>query len=115
MQDERTIRAHALEAVVMDRVHTLWGYRKWYREHNGWLVQDRVEHTAELRYLLQIVRKARALAAPAIERADAISEAKAERERDERLSDHMAYPSDFDPHPDLEGMPDFNGSFGTFA
>jgi hypothetical protein len=110
--EERTIRAHALEAVVMDRIHTLWGYRKWYREHNGWLVQDRVEHTAELRYLLQIVRKSRALAAPAIERADDVTAAKhaaAARAATwaDRDGDHLAYPEDFN----VEGEPAFNGAF----
>lgn len=71
--DERIIRAHALEAVVMDRIAELWGYRAWYRSHVGWLPQDQVEHRAELHYLIALVRKSRRLAAPAVERADPIT------------------------------------------
>ena len=57
--------AIALENVVHDRIHELWSRRAWYRSHLGWIPEQQVEDRAELRYLVGLARKARALAAPA--------------------------------------------------
>jgi hypothetical protein len=64
--DQDTILANAYRAVIEDRIHELWAYRTWYRNHVGWLPESQTEDRAELRYLLRIARKARALAAPPV-------------------------------------------------
>jgi hypothetical protein len=94
----------AIGDYVIDRIRTLWGYRKWYRTHNGWIVQEKVDNERELRYLIALVRSARRAAAA--EQQDAVTVAKAHAwvQRD---GDHMAYPEDFN----IEGMPEFNGAF----
>jgi hypothetical protein len=64
--DQDTILANAYRAVIEDRIHELWAYRTWFRNHNTWIPEEQVELRAELRYLLRLARKARALAAPPV-------------------------------------------------
>ena len=59
--DARTIRAHATEQVLLDRIAELLRYRRWYRQHPytvDW--PSRQEHAAELRALVRLARSARA-------------------------------------------------------
>ena len=62
--DARTIRAHATEQVLLDRIAELLRYREWYRAH-PWTVDwpMRQEHAAELRALVRLARHARKRAA----------------------------------------------------
>lgn len=62
--DGRTIRAHATEQVLLDRIDELLRYRTWYRDH-PWTVDwpMRQEHAAELRALVRLGRQGRARAA----------------------------------------------------
>jgi len=76
--DARTIRAHATEQVLLDRIDELLRYREWYRTHVGWIPEQQTEDRAELRLLVKLARKARALAAEA---PDPMTTAKAEADR----------------------------------
>jgi hypothetical protein len=60
------ILANAYRAVIEDRIHELWTRRRWYAAHLGWIPEQRTDDMAELRYLVGLARKARALAAPPI-------------------------------------------------
>jgi hypothetical protein len=64
-----TILANAYRAVIEDRIHELWTRRRWYAMHLGWIPEQRTEDMAELRYLVSLARKARALAAPPVVKA----------------------------------------------
>ena len=66
--EQRTIEAHALTVVVDERIAELWAYRRWVRHQPNAAFWSplRVEYELELRALLRLRRKARALAAPAI-------------------------------------------------
>ena len=77
------IEAHAFQAVVEERIAELRGYLRWFRTHQGWIVQERVDTIHELRYLLRLRRKARAIARPIVEREDPLTLAK---------GDHHVYP-----------------------
>ena len=56
---------HVLRVMVEERIAELWRYRRWYRTHRwaDWS-ELRREHDIELRALVRLVRRARALAAP---------------------------------------------------
>jgi len=56
--------AHATEAVLLERITDLWIERAWWR-YNRWAdwPDIRREHTAELRALVAVARRARRLAA----------------------------------------------------
>jgi hypothetical protein len=60
------ITANAYRSVIEDRIHELWKRRGWYAAHLGWIPEQRTEDMAELRYLVGLARKARALSAPPI-------------------------------------------------
>lgn len=88
----------AIGAEVLDRIRVLWGYRKWYATHTGWLVEERVDNIRELRYLIALVRKARRES----EQADPVTAAKA-------YHDWQSEPELYVPN--VEGQPEFNGAF----
>jgi len=58
--------AHATEAVLLERITDLWIERAWWR-YNRWAdwPDIRREHTAELRALVAVARRARRLSAEA--------------------------------------------------
>lgn len=87
---DRLVRAHATEAVLLDRIAELWQDRSWYRTHVGWIPEQQTEDRVELRLLVRLARKARALAAAA---PDPITEAKAAADRDEFAGDFYVYPA----------------------
>ena len=74
--------AHATEAVLLERITDLWIERAWWR-YNRWAdwPDIRREHTAELRALVAVARRARRLASA--EQTDPITEAKGYQEHTE--------------------------------
>jgi hypothetical protein len=56
----------AFEKTVMDRIHDLLVYRRWFRQHRwaDW-PQERHDYEVELRALVTLARKARKLSAAA--------------------------------------------------
>lgn len=86
--EQRTIQAHALEAIILDRISELWRWRAWYRARPDWyaFMGLAMANTAELRALVRLARKARDLARPAVESADAVTRAKTA----ETWPDHFA-------------------------
>ena len=54
-----------MEALVMNRIHDLLVYRRWFREHRwaDW-PQERHDYDVELRALVRLARQARKLGAP---------------------------------------------------
>lgn len=98
--DARTIRAHATEQVLLDRIDELLRYREWYRAH-PWTIDwpSRQNDAIELRALVRLARKARRLAAKA---PDPVTTAKAEADRHADCECHYInrqgdreYPSDY--------------------
>jgi hypothetical protein len=68
------VEAHAYKATIDERIAELWFYRSWYRAR-PWTLDwpSRADNLVELRHLVRLAREARALARPAIERADPIT------------------------------------------
>lgn len=82
---------HACRVVLEERIRELWGRRAWYARHNGWIVAQRVEDTAELRILVRLARAARRVSQPAVERLDPITVAQG---ADDWAGDHPGeYPA----------------------
>lgn len=73
----------AIGDAVLERIRTLVGYRRWYRDprHHGWLISTHTEHMQELRYLLRLRREGRRLFEAAPEQADPMTLALSERDR----------------------------------
>ncbi len=90
---------HAYRALVDERIHQLLANRRWYRA-NLWAQWSdlRREDDAELRALLKIARAARKMGAAV---PDPIDRYKAAR------IGEIAFEDDFN----IEGQPEFNGSF----
>lgn len=80
------IEAQAYRVVIEDRIEELRGYLRWFRTHQGWIVQERVDTVTELRYLLKLRRKARDIAKPAVERMDPYTSYKAYTEAEARFA-----------------------------
>lgn len=99
------IEAQAFRAVVLERIGELWNQRRWYRTHHGWIPEQQTEARAELRYLVALARKARALAGPALEREDPVTVAKAED------GYHTYGYHDWQADFNVEGQPEWNGAF----
>lgn len=83
-----TVTAHAYLVVVEERIWELWRYRQWCRRQpdSAWWTPLRLEYESELRALVRLARKARALAMPAVESLDEMTTAKASL----ALGDHYA-------------------------
>lgn len=77
------LQDHALRVVIDQRITTLWQYRQWCRRQPNSATWGpfRVEYETELRSLLRLVRAARRLSAPLVERADPVTEAAAYEDR----------------------------------
>lgn len=84
--EQRTIEAHAFQAVLLDAIHSRLVDRRWYRAHPyslDW--PTRSENEVILRELVKLARKARDLARPAVE-SDPVTRSKAA----ETWPDHYA-------------------------
>lgn len=60
---DRVARAHMTEQVMLDRIGQLLKYRRWYRRQTALWADLARENDVELRGLLRVARKARALSA----------------------------------------------------
>lgn len=114
--DSRSIEARVLLVIVEERIATLWRHRQWFRDHVGWIVQEQVDEREELRYLVALLRKARAIAGPEVEASDVFTTWKRARDiADLADGDHFVgldhLPSSRVHVDNVEGDPAFNGSF----
>lgn len=77
---ERGIVAHATLATIEQRITELWRYRQWCRRRPNAAEWSplRHEYEVELRSLVGVLRRSRAMAAATIEREDALTRSKAD-------------------------------------